>query len=381
MFKSYRSLLHIVSFLLIASPAINFCFAATIDKSQAKRDEKNGILWYDAHLLGLEGKGWRDTKTPYVRLPAKAEGVVPAGVWGMSHHPAGLCVRFVTDATTINVRWTPGGLLAMPHMPATSVSGLDLYVKQPDGSWRWVAVAFPSASESTTKNLTANLSPGKHEFLLYLPLHNALTSLEIGLPKDRLLENAGPWGEGNRKPIVFYGTSITQGGCASRPGMAYPAIVQRHLNYPVINLGFSGNGRLDPEVADLLVELDPAVYVLDCLPNMNGELTAARVEPFVKKLRSRHPETPILLVEDCAWPDAFANPTKRASNENNWQALRAAYERLQQANVKNLYYLKGDLLLPPDGEGTVDGTHPTDYGFMHEAGVFEKVLRSILFRE
>ena len=112
----------------------------------------------------------------------------------------------------------------------------------------------------------------------------------------RLMPVNGP--VGNRKPLVFYGTSITQGGCASRPGMVHTAILGRWLDRPVINLGFSGNGTMDPEMADLMAELDPALYILDCLPNINAAQVAKRVVPFVRTLRKARPETPILLVED-----------------------------------------------------------------------------------
>src|SRR5262249_47654418 len=158
------------------------------------------------------------------------------------------------------------------HMPATGVSGLDLYVKTEAGKWHWLAIGRPS-KQSNHVSLVSGLPAGKHEYLLYLPLYNRVSSVEIGLAKDQKLEKAEPRPAERQKPIVFWGTSITQGGCASRPGMVHTAILGRRLDRPVINLGFSGNGKMEPEMADLLAELDPAVYVLDCLPN----LTAAEV--------------------------------------------------------------------------------------------------------
>src|SRR5262249_5941177 len=153
--------------------------------------------------------------------------------------------------------------------------------------------------EQTTRvALAGGVPAGRREYLLYLPLYNGVSSVEIGLPKGAKLEKADPYGPGDRKPIVFYGTSITQGGCASRPGMVHTAILQRRLAFPVINLGFSGNGRMEPEIATLFAELDPAVYVLDCLPNMSAAEVTERIDPFVTVLRKAHPDTPILLVED-----------------------------------------------------------------------------------
>ena len=202
-----------------------------------------------------------------------------------------------------------------------------------------------------------------------------MRSVELGLPKDSTLAKAGPWSSGISKPIVFYGTSITQGGCASRPGMVHTAILGRQLNCPVINLGFSGNGKMEPEMADLLAELDPAVYSLDCLPNMTAAEVTERVEPFVRTLRKAHPKTPILLVEDRSYTDSFLVSSKRQRNLESRAALRAAYERLLAAGTQGLHYLPGEDLLGDDGEGTVDSSHPTDLGFMRQADAFRPVLK------
>src|SRR5437762_1772200 len=147
----------------------------------------------------------------------------------------------------------------MPHMAATGVSGLDLYVR--DGArWQWLGVGRPT-TQANSVTLASGLAPGKHEFLLYFPLYNGVSSVEVGLPRSAKLWRADERPVQRRKPVVFYGTSITQGGCASRPGMAHTAILGRRLERPVINLGLSGNGKMEAEVATLLTELDPAVYV------------------------------------------------------------------------------------------------------------------------
>lgn len=354
------------------------CAGEAIDKSKAKPDEKANILWYDLQNLDVEGKGWADTKSFYDRLPTKAEGVVRAPVWGLSRNSTGLCARFVTDATAIHARWTlVSDRIAMPHMAATGVSGLDLYVKTDDGRWHWLAVGQPK--EMTNKaQLVSGIPAGKREYLLYLPLYNSVSSVEIGLAEDASLARADPYGPGHRKPIVFYGTSITQGGCASRTGMVHSAILQRRLNYPVINLGFSGNGKMEPEMATLFAELDPAVFVLDCLPNMNPADVTERVEPFVRTLRQTRPDTPILLVEDRNYTDSFLIASKRQRNQQSQAELKKAYDRLTAAGVKNVHYLKGEHLLGDDGEGTVDSSHPTDLGFLRQADAFEAALRPLL---
>lgn len=347
--------------------------------AQAPRSSSD-LIWTDLRKLDVEGKGWTDTKAPFDRLPAKAEGVVRDAVWNLSRHSAGLCVRFVTDAPEIHAKWTlTSKSLAMPHMPATGVSGVDLYVKADDGTRRWLAVGFPK-DQTNEVRLVAGLPKGKREYLLYLPLYNGVSAVELGVPKQFALTKAPARVAGADKPIVFYGTSITQGGCASRPGMVHTAILGRWLDRPVINLGFSGNGRMEVELANLMAEIDPCVYVLDCLPNMGAKEVSERVEPFVRILRKARPSTPILLVEDRSYTNSHLLSGPRERNETSRKALRQAYDNLTKAGVPALFYLEGDALLGDDSEGTVDSSHPTDLGFLRQAEAFAKELRPILKR-
>ncbi len=348
----------------------------TLDPAGARRDDKSETLWYDVRNLGLEGQGWTETKAPFDRLPAKAETSVRPAVWSLSQHSTGLCVRFVTDATNIQARWSvTSDRLAMPHMPATGVSGLDLYTKH-DGRWRWLAVGQPKQAPTNMVQLASNLPAGTREYLLYLPLYNGVSSVELGLPAANKLSKAPL--HAVAKPVVFYGTSITQGGCASRPGMVHSAILGRWLDCPVINLGFSGNGKMEPELATLLAELDPSVYVLDCLPNMTPAEVTERVPGFVQTLRKARPTTPIVLVEDRNYADAFLVTSRRERNNGNHAALKSAHEKLLSQGVPHLHYLPGQHLIGDDGEGTVDGSHPTDLGFYRQAEAMHKVLEPLL---
>jgi hypothetical protein len=156
--------------------------ADEIDPSRGQADPKDPVLWYNILLLDLEGKGWKDTKAPFDRLPAKAQGVVRDPVWNLSRHSAGMCVRFVTDATTLRARWTlTSDRLVMPHMPATGVSGLDLYVRSgTDGRWQWLGVGQPSQTANTAQ-LAAGLPAGKRELLLYLPLYTHIPHLRLNI--------------------------------------------------------------------------------------------------------------------------------------------------------------------------------------------------------
>ena len=353
-----------------------------LDPKLAKSDPDEKTLWYDIAHLNVEGKGWTQTESFYDRLPAKAKGVVRDPVWELSHNSAGICVRFISDATVIQARWTlKSAELAHSHMPASGVSGLDLYVRTEKDRWRWLAVGAPTKFPVNSVQLVKELPAGMREYLLYLPLYNSVESLEMGIPKDARIVKAGLWAPEARKPIVFYGTSITQGGDASRPGMVHTAILGRQLNYPVINLGFSGNGKMEPELANLLAELDPALYILDCLPNMLAAELTERVEPFVRTLRKAHPKTPILFVEDRSYADSFLIRSKRQRNLESRAALHAAYDRLLAADFQDLHYLPGEELLGDDGEGTVDSSHPTDLGFVRQAAAFRAVIEPLLRTE
>lgn len=349
-----------------------------IDPDRAKVDADGQTNWYDIRLLPIEGQSWSDTKSPFDRLPAKAEGLVRDAVWNLSRHSAGMAVRFVTDATTIHARWTlTSQRLAMPHMPATGVSGLDLYVRGSNGQWRWLACVSPTA-QTTTKVLVTGIPEGRRTFMLYLPLYNGVSSVEIGVPQAKTLFLPPDRSAECAKPIVFYGTSITQGACASRPGMVHTAILGRRFERPIVNLGFSGNGRMEAEVVKLMSEIDAAIYVLDCLPNIRETDVLARTKPCVQVLRQTRPETPILLIGDRSYGDAFLVTAKRARNVASNAALRQVFEDLQAAGFENIFHLEGERLLGDDNEATVDSSHPTDLGFLRQADAFAKAIGPIL---
>jgi len=337
---------------------------------KATPDPDGKTLWFDGKEFALEGKGWNDTELFYDRLPAKAKGKVPGNVWGLGRNSAGLCVRFTTDAGSIKVRWTltdtgikmGGSVLATPHQPATGVSGIDVYSKNSEGQWQFINNGRPLDIENTR-----GFDPIRgSETLLYLPLYNGVKSLKIGIPKDNKISSVTRLKDS--KPIVFYGTSITQGGCASRPGMAYTAIVGRRLDRPVINLGFSGCGRMEIEMAELIGELDPVVFVLDCLWNMDGKMMQERMEPFVRKLRELRPLTPILLMDKSSFLKSARPPKGNAS----W------FNQLTAAGLTNIHYLSSENMLGDDSEGTVDGVHPNDLGMMRMAEAVIPSLRPII---
>jgi len=333
------------------------------------------IDWFDVKEIGVEGKGWNNTKRYFDRLPAKAEGVVREPVWNLSRHSAGMSVRFVTDSPNLCVRYNLHlERLDMTHMPATGVSGLDLYANDDEGRDRWVAVVRPDKQQMNT-SIAKDLSPGSRSYTLYLPLYNGVDDLEVGILKGKSFTPMTPR---NEQPILFYGTSIMHGACASRPGMAFPAILGRRLRRPTINLGFSGNGCMEGEVADLLSELDPCAYVIDCLPNMNETTVSERTVPLVNKLRKANNNTPVLLVEDRSFTNTSFFPKRKVHHQKSRAALKKAFTELSDAGIGNLYYLDGDQLLGDDGEAATDGSHPNDLGMVRYADAYEPVLRAML---
>ena len=334
------------------------------------------MIWTDIRDLRIEGQGWTDTKAPFDRLPARAEGVVRDVVWNLSRHSAGLCVKFTTDATEIQSRWTLTlDRLAMAHMPATGVSGLDLYIETADGP-RWAGCGRPETLPDVAATLVSGMAEGEKVCTVYLPLYNGVSNVEIGVPDGASITATERVAA--RKTVLFYGTSITHGASASRTGTCHVARVGRALDCETINLGFSGNGMMEPEVADFLAELNPDVFVVDCLPNMTGDLVTERMAHLVKTVRTKHAETPILLVEDRTYADSHFVVSRRVRNETSRKAFQEVYAGLIAEGVTGLHWLDGATLLGADGDDTVDGSHPTDLGFKRQADRFVEKLEPLL---
>ena len=334
------------------------------------------VDWHDVTAWGVEGREFTGEKRLrwFDRLPAAAEATVTKRVWDLSRDSAGMVVHFKTDASSLHVQYLLArDRLAMPHMPATSASGVDFYARNDKGEWKWVGVTKPAAKEVKVE-AASGLLPGFREYAAYLPLYNGVEYLRIGVSAGARFEGVAP----RRTPIVFYGTSITHGASASRAGMGHPAILGRRLDRPVVNLGFAGNGQMDAAVGDCLVRIDAAAYVIDCLPNMTPKLVTERTEPLVRQIRAVKAATPIVLVEDRRMTNEWIKPERKRFHDENHAALRAAYDRLIKSGVKNLFYIPGDHLYGDDTEGATDGSHASDLGFMRQADVMEPILRKAL---
>jgi lysophospholipase L1-like esterase len=345
---------------------------------------KEYIKWNPANdsTKVLEGQGWAgEVNNFYDRLPSRAEKIVSEGIWKLASQTAGLQLRFRTNADQITVRYIVGGNIQMPHMPATGVSGIDLYSKNIDGKWNWAAGRFSFGDTITYQfsNLVTNDQHVKNrDYTLYLPLYNSVKWMEISVAKPSLFT---PLPKRIDRPIIVYGTSIAQGACATRPGLAWSSILSRKLDLPVINLGFSGSGRLDPPIIGLIGEVNAKLYVLDCLPNLiapgiSAEELYKRIVAAVGQLKTKNPTIPILLTEHDGYTDEEMNPTSKKQYTEANKVLKKVFDSLTTAGVKNIYLLSKEDINQTI-ESMVDGVHPNDIGMMNYANAYEMKIREI----
>jgi len=332
--------------------------------------------FYDAAQFPLIGKITNDTETRYERLPSYLKDKTRPRVWQLGKNTSGLAIRFRSNSTSISAKWDLYENVSMNHMTATGIKGLDLYAWTKD-HWRFVNTGRPTA-KTNEQPIIANMTSEEREYLLFLPLYDGVNSLSIGVDSAAtILQPASNYPE-TTHPVVCYGTSITQGGCANRPGMSYSNILTRKFNREFINLGFSGNGQLDYEIAGVMAKRqDASLFVLDFIPNVNLQQIKEKTATFVGILRKENPQTPILLVESVIFPHScFDQSMHQVVTEKN-KALWEEYQKLKQQGDKNIHYLSSKNLLGKDGEATVDGIHLTDLGFERFSEALYKAIRKI----
>lgn len=339
-------------------------------------------VWYnpaDESVFPLQGRCFsNEIGKVYHRLPDRAQAMVRKPVWNLSKNCAGMYIKFCTNASSIQVKYQVTGGFAMPHMPSTGVSGVDLYMQEGNGKQYWCAARyhFGDTVRYTYKDLVYRNSPANGaEFTLFLPLYNGVKSLQIGIPDNSYFKFVEP---DKKKPVIVYGTSIAQGACASRPGMAWTNIVQRKLDMPIVNLGFSGNGFLDEEMFELLSEADASLFIIDCMPNMTDERVAwinPRLKKGLKILRSKT-DAPILLVEHDGYMGYQVSDKRHEWFDVTNRELRKVYEETKN-NIENLHYMTFEELgLSMDSQ--VDGVHATDLGMKEYADAYLEKICSIL---
>ncbi|MEK6478619.1 SGNH/GDSL hydrolase family protein [Catalinimonas sp. 4WD22] len=329
-----------------------------------EQTEQDSIQYYGKEHFLIEGSCVDESlkANPYFRLPDAYQEKVREPVWNLSKSSAGLTVRFLSNSSSISARWTVLNDADMPHMAETGIKGLDLYFKH-QGKWQYVNTAKPTGKENNAL-LVEHMSTERREYKLFLPLYDGLEKLEVGIDSASVIQKPEPL---RQNPIIFYGTSITQGGCASRPGMAHTSIISRKLDVEVVNLGFSGNGKMEAPIAELIAQTDARFYVIDCLPNMKPDEVSERTIPLVEIIRQQKPEIPIVLVENLIYEGAYLNQELNELLMKKNAALQEEYKKLQEKGLKHIYYVSHEGALGDDHEGTVDGVHFTDLGFLRFA--------------
>lgn len=347
----------------------------SIDFINAKT-EIDSLKYYDASQFPLLGKVFESSSPRYSRLPDSLESKVRPALWNLGQNSAGLAIRFISNSTRIVAKWESQFNNGMNHMTATGIKGLDLYCFE-DGQWHFMNSGRPTGKQNKA-TIIANMEPEEREYILYLSLYDGVSSLAIGV--DSLSDISLPKQDipKREQPIVFYGTSIMQGGCASRPGMASTNILSRLFNRETINLGFSGNAFLDLELAEFMALVDAGAYVLDFVPNASVEQMKERAIPFYRIIRKYHPDVPIIFVEDpifihTKYDKKIAEEVRRKN-----ETINEIFNILKNNGEKHIYFISSQTMLGSDGEATVDGIHFTDVGFMRYVDLISPVLQQVL---
>lgn len=330
-----------------------------------------------------------ETERTYARLPRYVKDSIPEGreLWDRQQCSSGIGVRFATNSTRIGCKYTLYWDTHMIHMADTGLKGTDLYILEGDSVWRHVNTNRPYVKKDENGNKTklvestyvSNLDGKMHEYVIYFPLYDGIEDFSVKVDSGAVITKGSPEVINANRRIVAYGTSILQGGCASRTGMAATNIIGRELNCEVVNLGFSGEGKQDTYIARAMTTIpDVDVFLLDPVPNCTEMMCDTLTYNFVKTLRALRPDVPIVMLEGPIYPyaryDSFFG--KYLPKKNN--AFRRNYERLKAENPNNLYYVTSEGLDGPEDDGTVDGIHLTDLGFLHYANKMIPILRPLL---
>ncbi len=333
--------------------------------------EREGMRLYDAKSAPFRLYGVFHDGKCYRRLPENVAEATSAAVAGLAKNTAGGRIRFRTDSPYLLLKCVYGSAHVMTHMPLTGSSGFDLY-QYVDGKEEYVSTFRPPQPENSVGGYEAIRELGTREmrtFNINFPLYNSVDELYIGLDENAAVLPAPDYKY--EKPIVYYGSSITQGGCASRPGTCYQGFVTRHFDINHVNLGFSGNARAEDAIADYIAGLDMSVFVYDYDHNApTAEHLEATHERMFKKIRAAHPDMPIIMMSRPKF-------TKSKDEAARFEIIKRTYENAKAAGDDFVYLIDGSELCL-DNENTVDGCHPTDYGFKCMADRLIKELSKII---
>ena len=333
--------------------------------------------WYDGKALTVEGMAFADTAedAPYGRLPRSAKDAVPEAVWRMSRESMGVNVRFLTEGDgkghRIMFKWEVTNPDAADAFTGpVGMTGLSVYRREADGTWQFAAAPrYIFYSREHGGEYAMNWPMGK-ACMVYLPMRTPVKSFKVGVEKGCKLKPMPRHPVARR--VVHYGTSIVHGGCVSQPGLAFASREGRLADVEVINQGYSGSGKMEMSMCEVVASIDAALYIVDCDWNMDVPMQKERYEPFVRELRRRRPSTPILLCGGCT---QFAKP--RAQEV----FAKGVYDKLKAEDPalwKDLHFLSGVGMLPQDDSATFDFCHPNDYGAMQMSRVYADKIKEIL---
>lgn len=353
-----------------------------VDVSTDKTVEVNGLAWFEEN----EGR--------FIRLPLARKEEITKNAWAMSLCPSTARVRFKTDSPTLIVKVDHGmsstnkedftmwqmsdvSRLSMWHMASGAVSGIDIYIGEPGSTSYWTTTRPQKADGEYEHTYFKDWTREMREFTLYLPAYAELKSLKIGVAQDSQVLK--PTAYAHEKPIVVYGTSITQSGCSSRGSNGFVAIMGRRLNSDVINLGFSGSGCGEPEIAQMISEIDASMYIVDSVANMNEKFMDERFETFVMTLRNARPNIPIVLMTKIHYAAEAVSASERARYSRIHKALYETYDKLKAQGDKYVYIFDTGKIIPYGGDHpTVDGVHLTDTGYYMIADSLVPFVKEIL---
>jgi len=343
--------------------------------------ERPQIRWYNPALppFVLEGFPFFAKDGMYRRMPLNPEWTLPEGVEHLADHTAGGQIRFRARFKTIKLRVALRAPHNMDHMTPVGQCGFDLYLAE-TGTPRFTCVTRFIPTQDSYEVTLIDLPEAKmYEAVINFPLYMGVREVFVGLDADAVIEAPSPRAVNGK--IVVYGTSITQGGCANRPGMVYTNILSRRLNAEVVNLGFSGSGRCEPEVAYTIREIENmSLYVHDAEANVGAyEDIASRYPRFVRILREKYPTLPILIATKIPYARELVNPADHELRLRKKELQRTIVEQFRAEGDKNIYFADGETFFDgPWEEYTVDGVHCTDLGFLKLADGMEPVIRQIL---
>lgn len=338
------------------------------------QESKDKMVYTPAEKLTLVGK-IMDTPKPFQRVDLTKYKKLPDAVNTRLTRSAGIAISFKTNSSVISAKWTTDSRSTSVGLTPIAYRGLDLYIKKA-GKWQFAGVASPANGKKESSDiLVSNLKKGEYECLLYLPIYSDTESLSIGVePGATLTAGDQPF----KKRILIYGSSIVQGAGASRPGMAYPARLSRQTGLNFLNLGTAAVAKMEPEVADMVADIQADAYILDCIPNSFPNQVKERLAPLITKIRKSHPNAPIIVMQSVVREIGYFDQRtgKKVQLQNMY--TQTEVQKLQNEGDKNLYLLQSIDFLGDDHEGSVDGTHPNDLGFDRMLNVIRPQLLEIL---